>query len=85
MKRVGVREFKDRATALINEEKGLVIERRGKPVGFYIPLVKKDKAEAEEAAAKLEHTLEGILERAGMTRAELEAAWDEAGSEDSPE
>ena len=81
MKRVGVREFKDRATALIAEEKGLVIEKHGKPVGFYIPLVKKDKAKAKEAAAKLEHTLEGILERTGMTRAELEAAWDEAGSD----
>ncbi len=81
MKRVGVREFKDRATALIAEEKGLVIEKHGKPVGFYIPLVKKDKAKAKEAAAKLEHTLASILERTGMTRAELETAWDEAGSD----
>ena len=79
MKRVGVREFKDRATALINEEKGLVIEKRGKPVGFYIPIPQKDKAKAEEAVERLERTIESILERTGMTREEFEAAWDEAG------
>ena len=78
MKRVGIREFKDKATALIAEEKGLVIEKHGKPVGFYIPLPKKDKVKTKEAARRLEHTIEGILERTGMNRAELEAAWDEA-------
>ena len=82
MKRVGIREFKDKATSLIAEEKGLVIERHGKPVGFYIPLVKKDKAAAKEAAARLERTIEDILERRGMTREEFEAAWDEAGRAD---
>ena len=71
MKRVGVREFKDKAAALINEEKGLVIEKHGKPVGFYIPIPKKDKAKAEEAAARLEGTIERVLERTGMTREEL--------------
>lgn len=84
MKRVGIREFKDKATALIAEEKGLIIERHGKPVGFYIPLVKKDKAKAQEAAQKLEHTIENILTRTGMTREEFEAAWDEAGRSDEP-
>ena len=82
MKRVGIREFKDKVTALIAEEKGLVIERHGKPVGFYIPLVKKDKAKAKEAAERLERTIESILERTGMTREEFEAAWDEAGRSD---
>ena len=82
MKRVGIREFKDKATSLIAEEKGLVIERHGKPVGFYIPLVKKDKAAAKEAAERLERTIESILERRGMTREEFEAAWDEAGRAD---
>ena len=82
MKRVGIREFKDKATSLIAEEKGLVIERHGKPVGFYIPLVKKDKAAAKEAAERLERTIEGILERTGVTREEFEAAWDEVGRAD---
>ncbi len=77
MKRVGIREFKDKATALIAEEKGLVIERHGKPVGFYIPLVKKDKAQAKEAVEKLERTIEDVLERTGMTRDELVAFFTE--------
>ena len=71
MKRVGVREFTDNATALIDEEKGLVIEKHGKPVGFYIPIPEKDKVKAEEAARRLEGTIESILERTGMTREEL--------------
>ena len=71
IKRVGVREFKDKATALIAEEKGLVIERHGKPVGFYIPIPKKDKTKAKESAERLERTIENVLERIGMTREEL--------------
>ncbi|MBS3933895.1 MAG: hypothetical protein KGZ35_06015 [Truepera sp.] len=79
MKRVGVREFKTKATALIAEERALVIEKHGKPVGFYIPLQQKDKAKAREAAERLEQALAGILQRTGLTREEFEQAWDEAG------
>lgn len=79
MKRVGVREFKTKATALIAEAETLVIEKHGKPVGFYIPLRQKDKAKARAAAERLEQTLAGILQRTGMTREEFERAWDEAG------
>ena len=82
MKRVGVREFKDKVTALIAEEKGLVIEKHGKPVGFYIPLVTKDKAAAREAAQRLERTIEGVLEHTGMTREELIAFFTEDWEED---
>lgn len=79
MKRIGIREFKTKVTSLIADEKALVIEKHGKPVGFYIPLPKKDNTKAREAAAKLEHTLEGILNRTGMTREAFEAAWEQAG------
>jgi len=82
VKRVGVREFKDKATALIKQEQSLVIEKHGKPVGFYIPLAKKDKAEAKAAAERLENTITGLLQRTGLTREELETAWDEAGRAD---
>ena len=83
MKRVGVREFKEKATALIAEADTLVIEKHGKPVGFYIPLRQKDKAQAREAAERLEQVLEGILQRTGMTREEFDRAWDEAGRRDA--
>lgn len=79
MKRVGVREFKNKVTALIAEEEALVIEKHGRPVGFYLPLAKKDPAERREAAEQLEHTIESLLTRTGMTREAFEAAWEEAG------
>ena len=80
MKRVGIREFKEKATHLVSETETLIIEKRGKPIGFYLPLAKKDKTEAAEAAEKLEATIADILARTGMTREEFEAAWEEAGA-----
>lgn len=77
MKRVGVREFKDKATALIAEEKALVIEKHGKPVGFYIPIPTKDKAEAREAAERLQKTVDQVLSQMGMTEDELVAFFTE--------
>lgn len=71
MKRVGVREFKEKATALIAEERALVIEKHGEPVGFYIPIPKRDKAEAQQAVDKLEKTIDGVLTHTGMTEDEL--------------
>jgi antitoxin (DNA-binding transcriptional repressor) of toxin-antitoxin stability system len=79
VKRVGVREFKTKATALIAEGESLVIEKHGKPVGFYIPLQQKDKAKARAAAERFEQTLAGILQRTGMTREEFDMAWEQAG------
>ena len=71
MKRIGIREFKTKATSLIADEKALVIERHGKPVGFYIPIVPKDKAKAKEAADRLQVTIDKVLERTGMSEDEL--------------
>lgn len=80
MKRVGIREFKEKATHLVSGAETLIIEKRGKPIGFYLPLTTKDAAKAEEATEKLERTIAGILERTGMTREAFEAAWEEAGA-----
>lgn len=73
MRRVGVREPKEKATALIAGEKAVVIEKHGKPVGFYLPLANKDKVEAKKAADWLEATIADILERTGMTEDEFVA------------
>ncbi len=80
MKRVGIREFKEKATNLVSGTETLIIEKRGKPIGFYLPLTKKDVSRAAESTEKLEHTIAGILERTGMTREAFEAAWEEAGA-----
>lgn len=75
MKRVGVREFKEEATALINAAEPLVIEKHGTPVGFYIPLTVKDKTgpEAKAAVERLDAIVADILERTGMTEDEFVA------------
>ncbi len=38
MKRIGVRDFKNRATQLLREEEILLIQRHGRDVGVYLPL-----------------------------------------------
>ncbi len=82
MKRVGVREFKEKATTLLAEETAIVVERRGTPIGLYIPLPKKDKAKAKEAAERLQETVDKVLEQTGMTEDELVAfmteGWEES-------
>lgn len=73
MKRVGIREFKEKATVLLAEAEAMVVERHGTPIGFYIPLPKKDKAEAQRAAERLQQTVDKVLEQTGMTEDELVA------------
>lgn len=73
MKRVGIREFKEKATVLLAEAEAMVVERHGTPIGFYIPLPKKDKAKAREAAERLQQTVDKVLEQTGMSEDELVA------------
>lgn len=42
MKRVAVREFKNRATQLLRGEDVLLIQRHGKDVGVYVPWRQRD-------------------------------------------
>lgn len=88
MKRVGVREFKDKATAFISEAETLIIEKHGKPVGFYVPLKAKDKRRPEVKASveRLDALMADILTRTGMSEdefvAELTENWE--NKEDGP-
>lgn len=74
MRHVGVRECKDRANALLNAGEPLVIERRGRAVGAYIPFQAADKA-AAATATDLAATLAAIRERTGLGEDELVAAF----------
>jgi len=38
MRRVGIRDLKNRTTQLLHEEKVLLIQRHGRDVGVYVPL-----------------------------------------------
>ncbi|GAA5336000.1 hypothetical protein [Thermus hydrothermalis] len=44
-----------------------------------VPLEPTDKAEARRRAEELEAFLQDLLARKGLSRGELEAAWEEAG------
>jgi antitoxin (DNA-binding transcriptional repressor) of toxin-antitoxin stability system len=71
MQHVGVREFKDKATSLLGSGETLVIERHGKPIGFYIPIEAKDRAAGRASLDRLGETVKAILDRTGMTEDEL--------------
>lgn len=85
MKTVGVREFRDRATSLMASGETLVIERNGKPIGFFVPIERKDPRKRRAAADKLGSTLAAILARTGMTEDDLvdefmREPWPKSGS-----
>ncbi|WP_216321313.1 hypothetical protein [Deinococcus aestuarii] len=72
VKRVGIKEFKDKATQLLARGEPLVIERHGKPIGFYTPVVRKDPEKRREAMARLDAAVERTAREAGLTVEELE-------------
>ena len=71
MRRVGVREFKDRATALLASGETLVIERHGAPVGFFVPIRAKDRAGGRAALDRLGAAVSDVLDQAGVSEEEL--------------
>ncbi len=50
MRAIGVREFRDQATALLSNGETLVIERHGEPIGFFVPINAKDRVAGRERA-----------------------------------
>ena len=73
MRSVGVREFRDRATQLIASGETLVVEKHGKPVGFFVPIVAKDRRAGVAALDRLGETVRGVLAKTGLTEDELVA------------
>jgi len=58
MRRVGIREFKNQATSMMASGETLVIERHGTPIGFFVPVVAKDREAGNAALARLEQPSE---------------------------
>ncbi len=75
VKRVGVKEFRDRATGYFKEAEPIAVERHGRLIGFYIPVEPKrtvqDEVELKEALARLDASVKRVLEESGMTEDEL--------------
>lgn len=75
MKHVGVREFRDHATAYISGTESIAISKHGTVVGIYIPM-KRDQEKVNRALDRFDETINQILEETGMTRDELADIFD---------
>ena len=71
MRSVGVREFRDHATKLIGSGETLVIEKHGRPVGFFVPIVAKDRRAGAQALERLDVLVTEVLEETGRSEDEL--------------
>ena len=71
MRAVGVREFRDQATSMMSSGETLVIERHGKPIGFFVPISAKDRRAGREALGRLGAAVGKALEEAGLDEDEL--------------
>ena len=71
MQTIGVREFRDQATSLMASGETLVIERRGEPIGFFVPIVAKDRAAGAAALGRLGDVVAEVMERTGVTEDDL--------------
>jgi antitoxin (DNA-binding transcriptional repressor) of toxin-antitoxin stability system len=71
MRHIGIREFRDQATTLLSGGETLVIERHGKPIGFFVPIEAKDRVAGRDALGRLGRAVEGVLERSGIDEENL--------------
>jgi hypothetical protein len=71
LRQVGVREFRDRASQFLAGGEVLAIERHGKTIGFYIPVITGPTDESRRALAQLEQAVARVLARGAITEEEL--------------
>ena len=71
MRHVGVREFKDQATSMMSAGETLVIERHGKPIGFFVPVEAKDRRQGRAALGRLGKAVQVVLAETGLDEEEL--------------
>ncbi len=71
MRSVGVREFRDRATSMMGSGETLVIERRGEPIGFFVPVTAKDRRAGRKVLGRLGAVVEALLVATDLTEDEL--------------
>ncbi len=71
MRSVGVREFRDQATQMMGSGETLVIERHGKPIGFFVPISATDRRAGRAALGRLGVAAGELLKAAGLDEEEL--------------
>jgi hypothetical protein len=74
-KNVGVREFRDHATAYLSGSDPVAVSKHGRVIGFYIPL-DRDEDEIRRVVAKLGQSVQRILHETGMSEDELAELFD---------
>lgn len=73
MRSVGIREFRDHATALMKLGETIRIERNGKPVGFFVPVPvpKRSRQEVRESLDRVGEAVQRVLDRTGWDEEDL--------------
>lgn len=71
MRAVGVREFRDQATAIMAAGETLIIERHGQPIGFFVPLEAKDRRAGRAALGQLGQLIADIGDHVGLDEDDL--------------
>jgi antitoxin (DNA-binding transcriptional repressor) of toxin-antitoxin stability system len=71
MRHVGVREFKDQATSMMSAGETIVIERHGKPIGFFVPVEAKDRKKGRAALGRLGKAVDAVLDETGLDEEQL--------------
>lgn len=66
MRHVGIREFKNQATSMMSSGETLVIERHGKPIGFFVPIAAQDRRKGRAALGRLGEVVKDVLEETGL-------------------
>ena len=69
MRKVGIREFRDKATTLLATGETLLVERHGHPVGYFVPI--KQKGDETDALQKLGDALERAVNDTGLSEEQL--------------
>jgi hypothetical protein len=71
MRSVGVRGFRDRATSMMATGETLVIERRGEPIGFFVPITATDRRGGRDALGRLGEIVDDVMARTGLDEDQL--------------
>ena len=84
MRSVGVREFRDRATALMKLGETIRVERNGKPVGFFVPVPvpRRSRQEVRESLDRVGDAVERVLNSTGLGEEDLVEALTAEGRAD---
>jgi hypothetical protein len=75
MKEVGVKDFRDHATAYLSGGEPLAVSKHGHVIGFYLP-VKRDQERINRAVDKLAETVGKVREDTGMSEEEFAEFFD---------